>query len=320
MSPSVFHRVFWVTLLAGALTAVAHPIAPLHAIAASAEAQSYIQIKQQGARLPSSVSSRVRRALSRFLNIPRRQVSVVTYTPETWSDSCLGLGSNREQCRLERVQGWRVVVTNGDRNWTYRSDRNGRRLRLEVQGNNLTVVNLPDAVFDAVVQDAQQRSRRPVSTIRLIWAQERNWSDSCLGLANPEVICTAVLTPGWLIGVQVERQTWVYRTDNAGAIIRPEAQAEVGLPGIVSQRVLQDARTRTSESVRIIQYEPREWTDGCLGLAEAGEFCTQGIVSGWRVVVEDNTEQRWAYRTDDNANSLRLERPRQPTPIPGLPR
>ncbi|MBD2465626.1 hypothetical protein H6G89_32045 [Oscillatoria sp. FACHB-1407] len=320
----VFRKCLCATWITGALMLGSSPIAPHNAIALPSNntaTETHLKQAQVGPRLPGSVSSRVRRALSRFLNVRRRDISIVSYTQQVWADSCLGLGTPLDQCRQETIQGWRVVVTNGQRNWTYRSDRSGRRLRLEEQGNNMTNVNLPDEVFSAVVQDAQRRSRLSVSTIRLLWAQERNWSDSCLGLSNPEVICTAVLTPGWLIGVEVEQQVWIYRTDFAGTVVRPEAQTtDVGLPGIVSQLVMQDVRTRTTDSVRIIQYEPREWSDGCLGLPEAGEFCTQAIVPGWRVVIESETGQRWAYRTDSNGGTLRLERPRQPTPIPQIPR
>lgn len=319
----LIHQVLKITLMAGALTVSSVPIAPFQAIA-SITPLSRVELKQAraGQRLPGSVSRRARRALSRFLNVPRRQINVISYNQQIWSDSCLELGPlNNEPCRRETVQGWRVVVSNGDRNWTYRSDRSGRRLRIESQGNSLTRVNLPDSVFTAVVEDAQKRSLRPTSAIRLIWAEERNWSDSCLGLTNPEVVCTAVVTPGWLIGVEVDQQRWIYRTDNAGTVVRPEAQsAEGALPGIISQLVLQDARTQTTDSVRIIQYEPREWPDGCLGLPEAGEFCTQALVPGWRVVIESNTRQRWAYRTDSTGSTVRLERTRQRVPIPGLPR
>ncbi|MDX2216442.1 MAG: hypothetical protein SFY66_24470 [Oculatellaceae cyanobacterium bins.114] len=312
--------------IVGGLLLEGSPIAAPRAIAApppvsQASIETQLKQSQVGPQLPSSVSSRVRRALSQFLAVPRREISVVSYTQQVWADSCLGLGTPQDQCRQETIQGWRVVVSNGQRNWTYRSDRNGRRLRLEEQGNNLTIVNLPDSVFNAVVQDAQRRSQSPASKIRLLWAEERNWSDSCLGLSNPEVVCTAVFTPGWLIGVEVDQQVWIYRTDNAGVVVRPEAQtSDVGLPGIVSQLVMQDVRTRTTDSVRIIQYEPREWSNGCLGLPEAGEFCSESLVSGWRVIVESNTGQRWAYRTDSNGGTVRLERPRQPTPLPQLPR
>jgi hypothetical protein len=72
-----------------------------------------------------------------------------------------------------------------------------------------------------------------------------------------------------------------------------------------------------------VEAEQRIWPDGCLGLAEPDEFCTQALVRGWRVVVTDG-EREWIYRTSGRSQPIqvRLERGStetgslQPTRIP----
>ncbi len=53
--------------------------------------------------------------------------------------------------------------------------------------------------------------------------------------------------------------------------------------------------------------QPKTWPDGCLGLAKPGEFCTQALVQGWRIILTDN-QKTWVYRTDSSGANLRLEK------------
>jgi len=53
-----------------------------------------------------------------------------------------------------------------------------------------------------------------------------------------------------------------------------------------------------------LSYTQTEWPDGCLGLAEAGEICTQMLTRGWEVVLEANGKQ-YTYRTDETGGNIR---------------
>lgn len=44
-------------------------------------------------RLPRSVARQVRRDLSQRLDIPQRNLEIVSYEQQTWPDSCLGLAA-----------------------------------------------------------------------------------------------------------------------------------------------------------------------------------------------------------------------------------
>lgn len=80
------------------------------------------------------------------------------------------------------------------------------------------------------------------------------------------------------------------------------------LPDAVAQAVLQDASRRSNRSqneLRIVNAEPRNWPDGCLGLASADTFCTQMVVSGWEVTVEDG-QKNFVYRTNDSGSLAKI--------------
>jgi hypothetical protein len=64
--------------------------------------------------------------------------------------------------------------------------------------------------------------------------------------------------------------------------------------------------TVDQSNLELVRSEPQTWSDGCLGLAQPDEFCTQALVAGWRVVVS-NDQQTWTYRTDVSGQAVRLE-------------
>jgi hypothetical protein len=51
--------------------------------------------------------------------------------PQNWSDGCLGLAKPDELCTQVITSGWRVVITDGQKNWTYRTDNTGNLVKLE---------------------------------------------------------------------------------------------------------------------------------------------------------------------------------------------
>lgn len=97
-------------------------------------------------------------------------------------------------------------------------------------GVNLTFVNtaaadannLPDAVAKAVLQDASKRSNLPTEKLRIINSIPRNWSDGCLGLAQPGTLCTQQVVSGWQVKVVSGQKTLIYRTNNSGSVVKLE--------------------------------------------------------------------------------------------------
>ena len=80
--------------------------------------------------------------------------------------------------------------------------------------------NLPNAVAKAVLQDASRRSRLPVKQLRIAESVKRNWSDGCLEIVQPGMMCTQQVIPGWQVKVVGGRQSLIYRTNNSGSIVK----------------------------------------------------------------------------------------------------
>jgi hypothetical protein len=92
------------------------------------------------------------------------------------------------------------------------------------------------------------------------------------------------------------------------------------LPPRIANAVRQNLSRQTGIALgklKITQFSQETWSDGCLGLPKSGEFCTQALVPGWRVVVSSGNKT-WAYRTNSTGQVLRLEKSNAPANnIPG---
>lgn len=84
-------------------------------------------------RLPPQVANAVRQDLSRRTRIAPGKLRITQFSRESWPNGCLGLAAPDEICTLAIVPGWRVVVSDGNQTWVYRTNNNGRTVRLESQ-------------------------------------------------------------------------------------------------------------------------------------------------------------------------------------------
>ncbi len=87
------------------------------------------------------------------------------------------------------------------------------------------------------------------------------------------------------------------------------------LPQPVADAVLQAVSRReriSTPQLEITDFSQQTWRNGCLDLPKPNEFCTQALVSGWRVVVSDGS-QKWIYHSDRNGRAVRLVNSDTPT-------
>lgn len=178
---------------------------------------------------------------------------------------------------------------------------------------------LPNSVINAIRRDIASRTQSPRGQWRVVDYTQQSWPDGCLGLGNPDEICTRILIEkGWRVVMSNGRQLVTYRTDATGRIVRMEDEDSSGNPGTpdssdlprsVNRAVLQDASQRTGlrpNQLRIVQSERREWSDGCLGLGRPDFGCMAVIVPGWQVIVESG-QQRLVYRTNASGSQVVLD-------------
>ena len=81
---------------------------------------------------------------------------------------------------------------------------------------------IPPEVIVQIQNQVSQALSAAAEQIQIEMVEQRDWPDACLGLPNPDEACAEVITPGWLVVVDVGGTEYRYRVDETGTIIRQE--------------------------------------------------------------------------------------------------
>ena len=88
---------------------------------------------------------------------------------------------------------------------------------------NPDLVNvLPPEVALNVQNQISQTMVVPLESIQIENVEKMEWEDSCLGLPEGDEVCAEVITPGWLLTFNIDNETYRYRVDETGTVIRQE--------------------------------------------------------------------------------------------------
>lgn len=81
--------------------------------------------------LPPTVQSAVLSDATKRVSKPVAALRITQTQKENWGDSCLGLAESGTLCATVIVPGWKVVVSDGQRELVYRTDEKGKQVKLE---------------------------------------------------------------------------------------------------------------------------------------------------------------------------------------------
>lgn len=81
---------------------------------------------------------------------------------------------------------------------------------------------LPATVAAAVRQELSDSTGIAADKLKVTESSGQSWPNTCLGLSKADEICGQMIVEGWRVVVSDGRQTWVYRTNARGNILRLE--------------------------------------------------------------------------------------------------
>ncbi|MDP8934055.1 MAG: hypothetical protein M3N42_07885 [Cyanobacteriota bacterium] len=81
---------------------------------------------------------------------------------------------------------------------------------------------LPATVAAAVRQELSRSTGIAADKLKVTESSGKSWPNTCLGLAKADEICGQMMVEGWRVVVSDGSQTWVYRTNARGNILRLE--------------------------------------------------------------------------------------------------
>lgn len=87
----------------------------------------------------------------------------------------------------------------------------------------LKMMSAPQApTFEKVRSEAAKDFRTTIENVSVISYEKKTWPDACLGISSPLKGCATVVTPGFLVTIQVGTSTALYHTDTEEKNIRRE--------------------------------------------------------------------------------------------------
>lgn len=82
-------------------------------------------------KLPTAVKSAILSDATKRTSKTVASLRITDAQKQSWKDSCLGLAQPGTLCAQVIVPGWKVVVTDGQNEWVYRTDEKGKQVKLE---------------------------------------------------------------------------------------------------------------------------------------------------------------------------------------------
>jgi hypothetical protein len=78
---------------------------------------------------------------------------------------------------------------------------------------------LPPETAQNIQNQIGQLLAVPMESIQLQQVEKKDWPDGCLGLPQPDEVCTQAVTPGWLLVFSVNGQEFRFRANDQDAAL-----------------------------------------------------------------------------------------------------
>ncbi len=125
----------------------------------------------------------------------------------------------------------------------------------EDDGDDDAIKSLPQEISNAVFKDVAEKSGVSASQLRIVKVERQTWSDGCLGLGGTDTMCTQSMIPGWRVVVANGERRWVYRTNQAGSLVKWDEVATRTLSSDTTTQITRRQEvttTRTTQSSQAV--------------------------------------------------------------------
>ena len=207
-------------------------------------------------RLPRKVRSAVLREARNISGLSNRNLRIVSFKPANWGYGCEDFSFNNP-CDRTAVSGWEVTVSGNSQNWVFLSDGTGNQVKLSNQ-NSQPTSGLPQAVSDAIFRDASRWSGLSRRRIQIVGSERKIWSNPCYLTFNRICNKAFIRTPGWIVTVKANKQTWIYHANDAASTVvldRTRSLTQRAAAAIKGDAARRSQRASSAAQIRVIEVE-----------------------------------------------------------------
>jgi len=143
------------------------------------------------------------------------------------------------------------------------------------------------------------------------------WPDSCLGLGGADESCAQVISSGYLVTLLVDGQTYAYRTNLDGKVVRlVTAQGEIPAHVSASILALADSLTVDPATITLVSTESVEWPNACLGVESPDIACAEVITPGYRLLLSVSGVTYEMHTNQDGSQVVQVGPVNNPNDLP----
>ncbi len=174
----------------------------------------------QGSALLTPAEQAAVASLSQTLGLPADQIKVVSSEAVTWPNGCMGVQRIGVMCTMNIVPGYRIVLEARGKQYEVHTNLDGS---IVVPADNAMLA--PGPADTAAIHQLATNLGIADSDVKLVSSVAVQWPDSCLGVALFQVMCSQIVTPGYLIVLEGGGRQYEYHTNQDASQIMPATLA-----------------------------------------------------------------------------------------------
>ncbi len=254
-------------------------------------------------------------------------ISVVSTEEVEWSDTSLGCQEPNKMYAQMITPGYLIVLESDGNTYDYHTgnDPEGPLVQCTEDGTpasaapalpteSVGVIIMDEGALTLLIERAKddlvQATGAESDAVTVVSTEEVEWSDSSLGCPDPDAMYAQVITPGYLIVLESDGNTFNYHTgaDPEGPLVQctedgtPAASemVEVAIQMVgedvlsrLVERATEDliqATSAAADEITVVSTEEVEWSDTSLGCPEPDGMYAQMITPGYLIVLETGGE------------------------------
>ncbi|MBD2255051.1 hypothetical protein [Nostoc parmelioides] len=171
--------------------------------------------------LPIPVGNEIKRIASYHLQILPSVVLITKIEPQTFTDSCLGLGNLAESCAQQRIRGYRVMVAGkSPAQQIYRISNDKVNIRTEaIAGLPNRTDELPTEIARTVFNAAKSDLKKPIANLSISQVAPRFYCFRSPTAAPNEPCIPTQRLDGWNVTVTNFQKSLNYTVNLTGKIL-----------------------------------------------------------------------------------------------------
>lgn len=157
--------------------------------------------------------------LAQTLNLPPDQITLVSAEAVLWPDGCLGVQRPGMMCTQAVVEGYRIVLAAGGKEYEVHTNQNGSAAVLATESSAASLIE------GMLLRQLAENLALDESKITVVSSEAVEFPDACLGVAMPQVTCAQQTVAGRIIVLEADGVQYEYHVSQDGRQIQPATLA-----------------------------------------------------------------------------------------------